>query len=418
MVNNSTRCQLLFQLADQEYFTTDEFVNCISDIDTPVEIVVVGLVLITLTLLTAGGNLLIGLAILLVRRLRNPANLLILNLALADFLVSVLVLPFAIAYQLKGYWPFGQQFCDVFLLLDVLLCTASILNLCAISVDRYLAITKPLNYAASRTSKRMLWMIIICWLMAALISIPPVLSFKKTINETYCSYSEDLAYQVYATFSAFFIPLLVMLVLYGRIYVIVRRLALQDALILTNMSKYVGNGPTAPEEATQNRNPLLTTIATSDSRTNATESMAPTQCSNYLSPDYSLQLSRTKQSIQICIDDCPALKNQGPDDSSNRKAQEQLHNNHKTNESRRSTIRPQLLSLLRGRSSNRNSSVTQASRRKAALHSTENMKAVITLGVIMGSFTLCWLPFFICQVSYFSCLRLSECIQVILNTTP
>ncbi|KAA3678394.1 uncharacterized protein DEA37_0013398 [Paragonimus westermani] len=416
-MNNSTRCQLLFQLADQEYFTTDEFVNCISDLDTPVEIVVVGLVLITLTLLTAGGNLLIGLAILLVRRLRNPANLLILNLALADFLVSVLVLPFAIAYQLKGYWPFGQQVCDVFLLLDVLLCTASILNLCAISVDRYLAITKPLNYAASRTSKRMLWMIIICWLMAALISIPPVLSFKKNINETYCSYSEDLAYQVYATFSAFFIPLLVMLVLYGRIYVIVRRLALQDALILTNMSKYVGNGPIAPEEATQNRNPLLTTIVTSDSHTNATESMAPTPSSNYLSPDYSLQLSRTKQSIQICIDDCPALKIQGPDNSSNRKAQEQLQNNHKTNESRRSTIRPQLLSLLRGRLSNRNSSVIQAPRRKAALHSTENMKAVITLGVIMGSFTLCWLPFFICQVSYFDCLRSSECIQVILNTT-
>ncbi|KAF7261904.1 hypothetical protein EG68_00912 [Paragonimus skrjabini miyazakii] len=416
-MNNSTRCQLLFQLADQEYFTTDEFVNCISDIDTPVEIVIVGLVLITLTLLTAGGNLLIGLAILLVRRLRNPANLLILNLALADFLISVLVLPFAIAYQLKGYWPFGQQVCNVFLLLDVLLCTASILNLCAISVDRYLAITKPLNYAASRTSKRMLWMIIICWLMAALISIPPVLSFKKTINETYCSYSEDLAYQVYATFSAFFIPLLVMLVLYGRIYVIVRRLALQDAMIITNMSKYVGNGPTAPEETNQNRNPLSPTVIKSDSHTNATETTAPSPSSNYLSPDYQLQLSQSKQSIRICTDNCSTFIIQGRGNSSDTKAQEQLNNNHKSNESRRSTIRPQLFSLLRGRLSNRNSSVEQASQRKTALHSTENMKAVITLGVIMGSFTLCWLPFFICQVSYFNCLRLSEYIYVILNYT-
>jgi len=39
--------------------------------------------------------------------------------------------------------------------LDVMLCTASILNLCAISIDRYFVITHPLQYATKRTPLRM-----------------------------------------------------------------------------------------------------------------------------------------------------------------------------------------------------------------------------------------------------------------------
>ena len=35
-----------------------------------------------------------------------------------------------------GVWNFSRVCCDVFVTLDVMMCTASILNLCAISIDR------------------------------------------------------------------------------------------------------------------------------------------------------------------------------------------------------------------------------------------------------------------------------------------
>lgn len=44
-----------------------------------------------------------------------------------------------------GYWMFGAQFCDTWVAFDVMCSTASILNLCAISLDRYIHIKDPLR---------------------------------------------------------------------------------------------------------------------------------------------------------------------------------------------------------------------------------------------------------------------------------
>lgn len=35
-----------------------------------------------------------------------------------------------------GAWLFSRLYCNIFVTLDVMMCTASILNLCAISIDR------------------------------------------------------------------------------------------------------------------------------------------------------------------------------------------------------------------------------------------------------------------------------------------
>lgn len=82
------------------------------------------------------GNLFVVLALLLVRKLKQPANLLIFNLALSDILVALFVMPPAAAKEVLGAWVFGEQFCVVYIMCDVTLCSASILNLCAIALDR------------------------------------------------------------------------------------------------------------------------------------------------------------------------------------------------------------------------------------------------------------------------------------------
>uniref|UniRef100_A0A1B0CJR0 G-protein coupled receptors family 1 profile domain-containing protein n=2 Tax=Lutzomyia longipalpis TaxID=7200 RepID=A0A1B0CJR0_LUTLO len=142
---------------------------------SPIASIFVSVVLLIVILGTIIGNILVCIAVVKVRKLRRPSNYLIVSLAVSDLCVAVLVMPTALIYEVVDDWPFGTFFCDMWVSFDVLSCAASILNLCAISVDRYWAITKPLEYGVKRTPRRMLLCVALVWLGAACISLPPLL---------------------------------------------------------------------------------------------------------------------------------------------------------------------------------------------------------------------------------------------------
>lgn len=142
---------------------------------TPLKALVIGFVLSCVIVVTIIGNILVCVAVCLVRKLRRPCNYLLVSLAVSDLCVAILVMPMALLYEILGRWNFGPIVCDVWVSFDVLSCTASILNLCMISVDRYYAITKPLEYGVKRTPKRMIACVSLVWLGAACISLPPLL---------------------------------------------------------------------------------------------------------------------------------------------------------------------------------------------------------------------------------------------------
>ena len=92
-------------------------------------------------------------AILLDRHLQSVANYLILSLAVADLLVAILVMPLGAVYeviffggqflfnmqltfQISKKWILGPTLCDMWTSSDVFCCTASILHLLAIALDR------------------------------------------------------------------------------------------------------------------------------------------------------------------------------------------------------------------------------------------------------------------------------------------
>jgi hypothetical protein len=82
------------------------------------------------------GNVFVIAAILLERHLRSAANQLILSLAVADLLVACLVMPLGAVYEVAQRWTLGPELCDMWTSGDVLCCTASILHLVAIALDR------------------------------------------------------------------------------------------------------------------------------------------------------------------------------------------------------------------------------------------------------------------------------------------
>uniref|UniRef100_A0A8C3JEC4 G-protein coupled receptors family 1 profile domain-containing protein n=1 Tax=Calidris pygmaea TaxID=425635 RepID=A0A8C3JEC4_9CHAR len=167
-------------------------------------------------LATLVGNTLVVVAVSTSRALRAPQNLFLVSLASADILVAVLVLPFSLANEVMGYWYFGGLWCSLYLALDVLLCTASIGHLCAISLDRYWAVTRAARFNLRRSPGRVKGMIGAVWAAAALVALPPLLRAQPGSRE--CQLSQETWYVLASCAASFFAPCLVMVAVYCRIY--------------------------------------------------------------------------------------------------------------------------------------------------------------------------------------------------------
>uniref|UniRef100_H3CZ07 Alpha-2A adrenergic receptor n=1 Tax=Tetraodon nigroviridis TaxID=99883 RepID=H3CZ07_TETNG len=176
-------------------------------------------------LLTVFGNVLVVIAVFTSRALRAPQNLFLVSLASADILVATLVMPFSLANELMGYWYFGEVWCEIYLALDVLFCTASIAHLCAISLDRYWSITQAIEYNLKRTPRRIKCIIFIVWVMAAVISFPPLITMEKENGkeEPACKINDKKWYVISSCIGSFFLPCLIMVLVYVRIYQIAKK---------------------------------------------------------------------------------------------------------------------------------------------------------------------------------------------------
>ncbi|NXO50607.1 ADRA2 protein, partial [Aramus guarauna] len=180
-----------------------------------------------LVLFTITGNVLVILAVLSSRSLRAPQNLFLVSLAAADILVATLIIPFSLANELLGYWYFEKTWCEIYLALDVLFCTSSIVHLCAISLDRYWSVSRAIEYNAKRTPRRIKCSILIVWTIAAIISLPPLVykGEKKAAagERPQCKLNEEAWYVLSSSVGSFFAPCLIMILVYLRIYLIAKR---------------------------------------------------------------------------------------------------------------------------------------------------------------------------------------------------
>ena len=118
-----------------------------------------------LSILTITGN---GFIIFLVssdRQLRTKTNALIVSLALADFLVGATVVPFLFLCMiiLKNgcIWP--REWPSWVYLMRWLFSYASMMNLCSLVLDRYIAVVKPLKYGTLMTCRRVIRVIFFSW---------------------------------------------------------------------------------------------------------------------------------------------------------------------------------------------------------------------------------------------------------------
>lgn len=172
---------------------------------------------------TVFGNTLVIIAVIRERYLHTATNYFITSLAVADGLVGLVVMPFSAFYEVfENTWFFGTDWCDIWRSLDVLFSTASILNLCVISLDRYWAITDPFTYPMRMTVRRSAILIFVIWACSSAISFPAILWWRIARDDQMpafkCTFTEHLGYLVFSSTISFYLPLLVMVFTYYKIY--------------------------------------------------------------------------------------------------------------------------------------------------------------------------------------------------------
>ncbi|XP_029442179.1 5-hydroxytryptamine receptor 1A [Rhinatrema bivittatum] len=307
------------------------------------------------------GNACVIAAIALERSLQNVANYLIGSLAVTDLMVSVLVLPMAALYQVLNKWTLGQVTCDIFNSLDVLCCTSSILHLCAIALDRYWAITDPIDYVNKRTPRRAAILISLTWMIGFLISIPPMLGWRTPEDRAdpdACKISKDHGYTIYSTFGAFYIPLILMLVLYGRIFK-AARFRIRKTVKKAEKKKVADTC-------------LTVSPATRQKKSNGEPG------------------KNWKRSVEPKPSTCVNGAIRHEEDGA---ALEIIEVHHYHNSKNHLPLPNNLSSTPSGPCCEKKNEKNTETKRKVAL--ARERKTVKTLGIIMGTFIFCWLPFFI-----------------------
>ncbi|XP_018516186.1 trace amine-associated receptor 7e-like [Lates calcarifer] len=177
-----------------------------------------------ITLLTVVLNLLVIISISHFRQLHTTTNLLLLSLAVADFLVGLLQMPVLLLHN-QGCVILGDIICALHYFFAFLVVSVSVGSMVLISVDRYIAICDPMFYTTKVTLKRVQLCVCLCWIFSIVHSSWILRDFFKQPGRYSTCYGECVVVVNFAEgmvdlVVTFLGPFLVITLLYLRVFVV------------------------------------------------------------------------------------------------------------------------------------------------------------------------------------------------------
>lgn len=147
----------------------------------PLSVVILTTILmIIVNVVTLVGNAFVIVALTKIDALKNMANnQVVVSLAIADLLVGVLVMPCAIDALLTGKWRCGELWGKLNAFGNFAFCISSIMHLALLSVDRYIAISRPLVYLSVVTKTRARGACLLLWIYSTLWALPPLFGISS-----------------------------------------------------------------------------------------------------------------------------------------------------------------------------------------------------------------------------------------------
>ncbi|XP_047353448.1 5-hydroxytryptamine receptor 2A isoform X2 [Vespa velutina] len=362
-------------------------------------------ILALLILVTIIGNSFVIAVILVERSLQSVANYLIVSLAVADLMVACLAMPLGAVYEINSRWSLGPELCDIWTSSDVLCCTASILHLVAIAVDRYWAVTD-LNYIQGRSPKKIGFLIAMVWIVSLGISLAPQFGWKdpnylERIADGECLVSQDPAYQIIATCATFYLPCLLILFLYWRIFQTARkRIRKRPGTIVQPSRERRGILRLVTRRQREESTAFTITRSTPDH-----SSISPEKSSSY--NDGNVAQSAVVNVTPVTTSTTANSSNSTGQPTSSSTATTTATTGATTTATTAGVITTttttpatttMTTSTSRPSSASTSTTVRQATstkRSRETIESKREKKAAKTLAIITGAFVACWLPFFV-----------------------
>ncbi|XP_066141113.1 dopamine D2-like receptor isoform X1 [Euwallacea fornicatus] len=413
------------------------------------------LVLLIVPILTVYGNVLVILSVYKERTLQTATNYFIVSLALADLLVAVVVMPFAVYVLVNDKWALPGFVCDFYIAMDVTCSTSSIFNLVAISIDRYIAVTQPIKYAKHKNNRRIWLTIGFVWVISAAIGSPIVLGLNNTPNrvDDACLFFNS-NFIIFSSLSSFYIPCIIMVFLYYSIFKALKKRAMQQRAVRKPLPSEIKAGSVIENLATTRRlaetHLGATTIEEPATNTGSgsgdeDDEIVEAECqviSNDRSTEFILATVVEEAAISSVVASLATPNNLGDPNGNNDSgyAQSQADSlapdspRTLTFGSSRSTMKRngasvdtelRTVATINSRTASVRSigskkekkataaarftiyKVNKASRKKREKSSAKReRKATKTLAIVLGLFLMCWVPFFTCNILDAMCSKL------------
>ncbi|XP_031136127.2 trace amine-associated receptor 13c-like [Sander lucioperca] len=184
----------------------------------------VTIMLYSISLITVTLNLLIIISISHFRQLHTPTNILLLSLAVSDFLVGLVIMPVEVL-QKTSCWFLGDFVCAMYTIFSGIILSASIGDIVLISVDRYVAICDPLHYTTRITDNRVKLCVYLCWFCSVSYSFLFVKDDLTQLGRYNSCYGEcvlviDFVVGAVDVVLSFIVPVTVIIALYLRIFAV------------------------------------------------------------------------------------------------------------------------------------------------------------------------------------------------------
>ncbi|ELT96301.1 hypothetical protein CAPTEDRAFT_192109 [Capitella teleta] len=359
--------------------------------------------LLIFPMFTVFGNTLVVLSVYKEKTLRTVTNYFIVSLALADIMVAVLVMPLAVYTEVvNGLWNLGDALCDTWVAMDVMGCTASILNLTAISVDRFIAVTQPIKYAKHKNSKRVYITLALTWIISLAISSPIALGMnytkrRRTTPQLCVFYNSDFI--IYSSMGSFYIPCVIMVFLYWRIFRAIRLRAqraakhrkakLVETNVIENCAPNDDSSPAAAaaEAATAAGNATTGRTTSTDARAAMTVHISSTTTGpiTYTSAPPVMTVGRPV--MHLGFKPSPTLK---------------IPKGQQNNNQPEGSLSPHKRMVTKFNFRLRHSKRKKDQR---SIANRRERKATQTLAIVLGVFLLCWVPFFTINIIHAICIR-------------